>query len=162
MTLPIVNIDGDIVTLRKISDAVTVFDGQLKTFAQDMVDTMFAANGVGLAAPQVGSNQNIFVMRTKEGLEKDTTDARVLVNPKITVKSKATAMGVEGCLSIPGIIGDVRRFESITCSYQDLDGATHAETFTGFEARIFQHELDHLWGVLFIDRADRVGRPKAA
>lgn len=116
-------------------------------FAQ-MVETMDANHGVGLAAPQVGLGIRLLVAHNIE-----TKDTRPFVNPQILQSSRETEIRSEGCLSFPELYGDVERAKSIILRYQDLDLVQHEETITGHFARVLQHEIDHLNGVLLIDRA---------
>lgn len=118
--------------------------------AADMLDTMYAAPGRGLAAPQVGVLLRLFVMDTtwKEG----TPAPRVVINPQILWRSDDTATGVEGCLSIPGISTDITRARQIRMAWTDLQGQAFEETLSGFAAICAQHEYDHLDGLVTFDR----------
>jgi peptide deformylase len=134
--------------LREKCKFVTSFTDEIPELAVQMEKIMHDANGCGLAAPQVGILQRIFIYDTGDGM-------RAVVNPKIT-RSKGEQVGVEGCLSLPGLQGDVARAFDIVVKGQDEFGKPikiHAEEF---EARVIQHEIDHLDGILFIDegRAD--------
>jgi peptide deformylase len=142
--------------LRKKSVNVTNFDREIHDFCQNMVETMYASNGVGLAAPQVGRNLNIFVMRTVEGLRDDRQEHIILVNPKVSVMGGGSYKDQEGCLSIPGVWGDVWRQKEVVSEYQDTTGKALPGIYAGFQGRIFQHEFDHLVGKLFTDRAAKV------
>ncbi len=136
--------------LRARCEAVTLFDPALETLAHDMLDTMYAAPGRGLAAPQVGLPLRIFVIDTdwKDG----APDPKAFVNPEITAASDETVTADEGCLSIPDTPCRVTRPARITLRWQDLDGRGHNAEFDGVAAICIQHELDHLDGVLCIDR----------
>ena len=136
--------------LRRGGKAVTVFDDELRRLADQMLEAMYAEGGVGLAAPQVGVEQKLLVLNPS-GDRKDRGGELVLLNPKIT-KKKGREFGEEGCLSFPGIHAEVERWVSITLSYQDLAGKEQTLSADGWLARIIQHELDHLDGVLFVDR----------
>jgi peptide deformylase len=136
--------------LRRGGKAVTVFDDELRRLADQMLEAMYAEGGVGLAAPQVGVEQKLLVLNPS-GDAKDRGGELVLLNPKIT-KKKGREFGEEGCLSFPGIHAEVERWVSITLSYQDLAGKEQTLATDGWLARIIQHELDHLDGVLFVDR----------
>jgi peptide deformylase len=142
--------------LRKKSVAVKDYTQEIHDFCLNLIETMFASNGVGLAAPQVGQNLNIFVMRTVEGIQKDTNDSIILVNPEVKVMGGGSYKDQEGCLSIPGFWGDVWRQKEVVCKYFDTTGTLLPGVFQGFQARIFQHEFDHLEGKLFTDRAKKV------
>lgn len=132
--------------LRQQAKNVSKIDDNLKKLVEDMVATMRQANGLGLAANQVGSLQKVFVYDDGNGLG-------VLINPKI-VSASGEQVGVEGCLSIPGLQGEVRRANEVVIKGMDLNGKTVKIKAQGLLARIFQHELDHLHGTLFTDRAD--------
>jgi peptide deformylase len=145
--------------LRQRAHAVDRFTDDLQTLIDDMVETMRAAPGVGLAAPQVGVSQRVIVVEF--GDEEDEEKPRklyTLVNPEITRLSKETVIGTEGCLSIPEYVGDVERAEAVTVKAQTRHGQPVTIKAKGWLARIFQHEVDHLDGVLFPDRAEKVYR----
>jgi peptide deformylase len=146
--------------LRKKARKVTDFGPELQTLIDDMVETMRAAPGVGLAAPQVASPLRVIVV---EFGDEDDDEAPqklyTLVNPEIVRLSEETVVGTEGCLSIPGFIGDVERVEQITIKGQNRQGQPMRVKASGWLARIFQHEIDHLNGVLYTDRALRVWKP---
>jgi peptide deformylase len=127
---------------------VTVFDDALAKLAADMHETMDAAPGVGLAAPQVGILERLFVYNSRDD---DEPEAGTLVNPEIVWRSEETVEMEEGCLSIPGQYFPVTRPESVRVRAQDVTGAAIERDASGFVARIFQHEIDHLDGILFID-----------
>lgn len=111
---------------------------------------MFEADGVGLAAPQIGKNIRMFVMNMNSG-GKDAVVVAV-VNPIIVSHSAATVVAEEGCLSIPGLYGKVERWKELVMEYTDLDGDRRVLKLAGMNARVVQHEVDHLDGVLFIDK----------
>jgi peptide deformylase len=119
-----------------------------------MIDTMYDEVGIGLAAPQVGVSLRLLVVGDAEG-----RGAQVLVNPAITEQG-GSVTAEEGCLSLPGIFAPVTRAEWVTLQAEDLDGAPVSMTARGFRARVFQHEIDHLDGVLFIDRLAPVVRDR--
>lgn len=148
--------------LRTICKDVDIFDRDLFDLAQNMIETMIAAKGVGLAAPQIGVGLNMFVMLMESGWDKrtpDPTDARVIINPKIT-ETSGSYQDKEGCLSIPGLLGRVERHKEILYVKYDIEGkGPQEEHASALLSRIFQHELDHLSGVLFVDRADKLYRP---
>ncbi|MBT54321.1 MAG: peptide deformylase [Mameliella sp.] len=122
----------------------------------DMFETMYAAPGRGLAAPQVGGTTRLFVMDAgwKEG---DMTPLACL-NPRISATTDVTAIATEGCLSVPGVSADVSRPAEITLAYTDLTGTAQEVTLTGAAATIAQHELDHLDGIMHFDRLDPTAR----
>lgn len=140
----IVTIGDDI--LYKKSRKVEVFDDRLSQLIDDMIDTMYAANGVGLAAVQIGILKRVVVVDTGEGVYE-------LVNPEIVEKS-GEQDGYEGCLSVPGRKGLVKRPMNVTLKAQDRNGIEHTYSVNGFTARAFCHETDHLDGTLFIEHAD--------
>ena len=149
--LPIV-LEGD-PRLRRKAARVRVVDTRLRRLAEDMFDTMLAAPGVGLAGPQVGIMERIIVVSVPGdyiGDDEDDVDL-VLFNPEI-VRADGQETLTEGCLSIPGIIGDVPRFTRITVKAMDLDGRPVRFKADDYVARVLQHEIDHLEGVLFVDR----------
>ena len=136
--------------LRKKSTAVKQFDKKLKKFAKDMVETMLKKDGVGLAAPQVGVNTRMITINFEIGEGKFRAFA--LFNPKILDASVECVEGEEGCLSIPGEYGKVNRFREITLEFQDENGEKRVLQLDNFNARLAQHEIDHLDGILFIDK----------
>lgn len=149
--------------LRKKAIKVTSFDDKFQTLVDDMIETMIDAPGVGLAAPQVAVSQRLIIVRLPDSTEEDREEygelagkLYVVANPKIIKSSKEMVSGVEGCLSIPGILGDVDRHESVVVTGQDRDGKPTRVKAKGWLARVFQHEIDHLDGQLFIDIADKV------
>lgn len=133
--------------LRKMSEPVTVFDERLRLLAGRMLELMREARGVGLAAPQVGENVRLFVMNATQ----EPGDDRVYVNPVLT-DADGEEEAEEGCLSLPGIHVKVVRGKQVKMRAQDLDGKPIEEVATGFIPRVWQHETDHLNGVLIIDR----------
>lgn len=145
-------------TLRRKARKVTDFGPELQTLLDDMVETMRQAPGVGLAAPQVDSPFRVIVVEYPEKEDDEDAPAKLftLVNPEITRFSSDIVVGTEGCLSIPGILGDVDRAASITVKGLNRRGQPVKIKANGWLARIFQHEVDHLDGVLFVDRAERV------
>lgn len=142
--------------LRKRAEEITEFDAGLKELAEAMLDTMYEAQGVGLAAPQVGIGKRIFVLNPT-GDREDRAQEMVLINPEVKT-GKPREWGEEGCLSIPGIHGEVERHHRAVTRFRDLDGKEQLVEAEGFLARIIQHELDHLDGRLFIDRLSPTDR----
>lgn len=151
-------------TLRQKSKVVGKIDKKIKGLVNDMLETLRVQKdpeGVGLAAPQIGKNLKIFVMdyngkkrvvinpEVLQIKEKTKTETKSLKSKKKKRKSKKI---LEGCLSLPNYYGPIKRPQSIKISYQDLEGKRTVEEFSGFFAQIVQHEMDHLNGVLFIDR----------
>lgn len=138
--------------LKQQAQAVDHFDRELLGFAKDLQQTLLTAPGcVGIAAPQVGDNRRLIIMNVA-GRKKSTNHGLlVLVNP-ILVESAGSVLGREGCLSVPDYTGNVVRSEKIQVSAQDVYGQHSHYEFAGFEARVAQHEIDHLHGLLFLDR----------
>jgi len=122
---------------------------ELKSLISAMAKTMTKTDGVGLAAPQIGKNIRLVLINSKDG-------AFCLINPKIIKKSFARELGEEGCLSIPGIFGKVKRHKKITLTYLNQNGKKIKLAAQGLMARVMQHEIDHLDGILFIDKAIEV------
>ncbi len=137
--------------LRKRASEVRVFDAELREQAEGMIDTMRYEAGVGLAAPQVGFEKRLLVALQMETPDDSDVDPIVMINPEIIERSPETWEFEEGCLSIPGIRGDVTRPAGVTVRYQDVDGKTHTVQAEAMFARVVQHEIDHLDGKLFID-----------
>ncbi|MDP7061686.1 MAG: peptide deformylase [Planctomycetota bacterium] len=137
--------------LRAKNAPVTDFDAELEATTREMFQLMYTTKGVGLAAPQVGLNIRLMVYNPS-GSDKQVDEEVVLCNPKIVWKSKVKEDGQEGCLSFLSICGQVTRPVSIKVQAQGLKGEPVELELEEWEARIFQHELDHLDGILFIDR----------
>lgn len=154
--------------LRKKAKTVTKFDDKLQALIDDMVDTMREAPGVGLAAPQVGVSERVIVVEYYENEEdEDSEEAEeapkklyTIVNPEITRKSTELVDGTEGCLSVPGYLGDVKRHETVIVKGQNRHGQPVTLKLKDWTARIFQHEIDHLNGVLFTDLATKIWKPE--
>ena|SRR5438552_10734347 len=150
--------------LRAKGERIDNVDDRIRELAQSMIETMHAANGVGLAAQQVGEAIQMTVLDVSqvedrpttmklngENVDPKTTMPLVLVNPQVDL-GRETEMGTEGCLSFPEITGEIDRAKSITVRAQNLDGEPVEIETSGFLARAIQHEVDHLNGILFIDR----------
>ena len=135
--------------LLRISARIDAFDENLVSLAKDLMDTMYDADGVGLAAPQIGINKRIFVMDCSS--ENEEKDCRVVINPEIEHASEELGSYKEGCLSIPGITEEISRPKVIKVLYQDVNGVLQRDTYDDLWSICFQHELDHLNGKLFID-----------
>ncbi len=138
--------EGDEV-LRKKAREVDVVDDRIRTLLKDMAETMYKADGIGLAAPQVGVLRRVVVIDIGEGLIE-------LINPRILEQS-GEQINVEGCLSIPGVYGEVKRPEKIKVEYLDANGVKRTIEGTGLLAVCLSHELDHLDGILFRDKVIR-------
>ena len=145
--------------LKAVSTPVEKVDAEIRKLAEDMADSMYAAEGIGLAAVQIGVAKRVIVMDLdqKDGKK----DWRVFINPKITWASEEMATFEEGCLSVPEIWDDVERPARIKAEYLDLDGKKVEIEADGMLATCLQHEMDHLEGVLFIDHFSRLKRSMA-
>lgn len=151
--------------LRRKAHAITKVDKNLQTLIDDMVETMREAPGVGLAAPQIGLSERLIVVEYfehEEDEEKENASKKVwaVINPEIIKASEEKLMGVEGCLSIPGLVGEVERHASIQVKGLNRHGKPMKIKAEGWLARIFQHEIDHLNGILFTDRSTHVWKPQ--
>ncbi|MEW6400481.1 MAG: peptide deformylase [Chloroflexota bacterium] len=154
--------------LRRKAKPVTTFDKNLQTLIDDMIETMRQAPGVGLAAPQIGIPERLAVIEYAEEDDEEEGEAEkpgkppkpkqlfVIINPEIVKSSEEKVKGVEGCLSIPGLVGEVERHETLQVKALNRHGKQVKIKAEGWLARIFQHEIDHLNGVLFTDLASRV------
>ncbi len=143
--------------LREKSQPIAEISDEIRLLAEDMLEVMYDEPGIGLAAPQVGERVRLIVVDTdwnEEGAEKDPL---VLLNPEITAR-EGTVTGSEGCLSVPDLQAEVERSETVTLEAQDLEGEPVRIEAVGLQAVCFQHEVDHLDGVLFIDRISRLKR----
>lgn len=131
--------------LKQVAQPVDHVNKKMRAFIEDMAETMYKTDGVGLAAPQVGVSKRIIVVDDGNGLQ-------ALINPQI-IKAEGSQWGPEGCLSVPGYFGDVERYEKVTVTAIDPNNKKLRIESEGFLARIFQHEIDHLEGHLFIEKA---------
>ncbi|AKH42056.1 peptide deformylase [Altererythrobacter atlanticus] len=164
--------------LKTVSEPVETFDAELKSLVEDMFETMYAANGIGLAAIQVGVPQRVLVIdlqpedpdaepepcnhdgheHTHQPVKKEP---RIFINPEILDPSEDVSTYQEGCLSVPEIYADVDRPKTCRVRWHDLDGNLHEEDMEGLLATCIQHEMDHLNGILFIDHLSRLKRNMA-
>jgi len=151
--------------LREKSLQVRQVSGEIQDLIDDMIETMHEANGIGLAAIQVGVKQRVIIVHLPEPEPEEGEEAEVepipgagelfvIINPEIARRSTETEEGIEGCLSIPGLVGEVDRSTSVTVKGIDRDGKPVRVKASGLLARVFQHEIDHCNGTLFIDRID--------
>ena len=146
--------------LRRKSHKVTTFDREFQALVDDMILTMRQAPGVGLAAPQIAVPYRLIVVEF--GDEEDEEKPKklyVLANPEIIQGSEEKVIGIEACLSVPGLVGEVERHEQVLIRGINRFGKPVRVKAGGWLARIFQHELDHLDGILYVDRATRVWQP---
>lgn len=139
--------------LRQRAEEVEEIDDELRELAEQMFETMYTEEGIGLAAPQVGVSRRLFVMDIRE----DDVEPQAVVNP-VVVELSGSERGEEGCLSLPGLVGNVERPERVVMEGLDLDGMPLRIEATGLLARCIQHEIDHLDGVLFIDHLSPIKR----
>ena len=146
--------------LRRKAHKVTEFNKDLQTLVDDMVETVRDAPGVGLAAPQVDVSERVIVVEYGDEEDEDAPKKLyIVINPEIIHVSEEKVNGVEACLSIPGLVGEVERAEAITVKGMNRRGKPVRIRAEGWMARIFQHEIDHLDGVLYTDRASKVWKP---
>ena len=143
--------------LRKVSEPVTVFDERLKALVPKMFELMRAQKGVGLAAPQVGENIRLFIVNPTG----EPQDDRVYVNPMLSEPDGGEEEGEEGCLSLPEINGKIMRTKTMRIDAQDLEAKSFTDTQSGYLARIWQHEFDHLNGTMIIDRMGALAKMAA-
>lgn len=150
--LPIVTYDDDI--LREKTRPVETLTDEIRQLINDMFETMYNSDGVGLAAPQVGELHRVFVVDTDAMAEEEDEPAYgpiAMINPEITFRADETTEMEEGCLSIPGVNASVKRSKSIVVEYRDKDFNKQQLEVDGWLARVIQHEYDHLEGILFLD-----------
>lgn len=143
--------------LRQQAKPVVDLDQQLSRLIEDLITTVRQTNGVGIAAPQVGKSQRLFIVASHPNPrypEAPTMEPTAMINPKLLAHSEEMLKDWEGCLSIPGLRGLVPRYQEIEVEYTNPAGQLQKQILTNFVARIFQHELDHLNGVVFLDRLD--------
>ncbi|MEJ2468675.1 MAG: peptide deformylase [Campylobacterales bacterium] len=158
MKLPIVTYPDK--RLKQISEPVTVFDGALQAFLDDMYETMITSNGIGLAAIQVAKPINALIINLPDDAgEQNEEDLLEIINPEI-VQSAGSTFYQEGCLSVPGFYEDVERFEQVTITYHDRHGNECTLEADGLLSVAVQHEMDHLHGKLFIEKLSYTRRKK--
>lgn len=155
----IVTLGNDV--LKRRTQRVNDFGPELQTLIDDMIETMRAAPGVGLAGPQVNEPLRVIVVEFGDDEDEEVPKKLyVLVNPEISRSSPETLVAAEGCLSVPGLMGDVERPIAVTVIGKNRRGQAIKIKAKGWLARIFQHEIDHVNGILFLDRAERVYKPE--
>ena len=160
MILPIMSYGNSV--LKKRALPISLKTKNIKILIQNMWETMYAAKGVGLAAPQIGKSIRLFIVDTYPFSENEDlsinerkflkTFKKVFINPEIVEENGNECVFNEGCLSIPGIREDVKRKDSIIIKFQDSNGKFIKESFSGIAARVIQHEYDHIEGILFTDK----------
>ena len=156
----ILTVDSDMATLKRVSEPVEVVDDSLRALMDEMLETMYAAPGIGLAAIQVGVPKRVLVMDLARG-EEAPRQPRFFVNPEILWSSDEAIPYEEGCLSVPDIYDEVERPSRVRLRYLDYHGQAIEEEADGLFAVCIQHEIDHLDGVLFIDHLSRLKRDRA-
>ena len=149
-------------TLRRKAHKIVEFNTDLQQLIEDMIETMRDEPGVGLAAPQVNISQRLIVVEYPEDDSNPNVKPKVyvLANPELVQVSDKKEKGIEGCLSVPNLYGEVERSQSVTVRGQNRHGKYVTIKANGWLARIFQHEIDHLNGILFVDRADELYQPE--
>jgi peptide deformylase len=148
--------------LRRKANKVTDFGTDIKNLIEDMIETMRAEPGVGLAAPQVNVPQRLIVVEYPEDDSQEDTPPKlfIIANPEFKSMSLEMVKGIEGCLSVPDLLGQVERSNEVVVIGQDRRGKKQTIHAKGWLARIFQHEIDHLNGILFVDRALELFQPE--
>lgn len=144
--------------LRSIAGPITnVWEQRVQKLTDDLIATAIKTNGVGIAAPQVAASDRLFILASRPNLrypKAPKMEPTAIINPKIIARSDEIVKDWEGCLSVPGIRGLVPRSSTIEVEYTSRDGKLQRQQFTDFVARIFQHEYDHLEGIVFLDRVE--------
>ncbi|MGK7908688.1 MAG: peptide deformylase [Synechococcus sp.] len=138
--------------LRQPAKRISKIDDSIRDLARQMLQTMYSADGIGLAAPQVGINKRLIVVDCDP--DQPNAEPLVLINPEVRDRSNDAVLGQEGCLSIPEVFLDVKRPSKIIVSFKDTSGRPKRIKASGLLARVIQHEIDHLDGVMFVDRVD--------
>ena len=142
--------------LKQKCEKVAAVDDDMRKFLDDMLETMYATNGCGLAAPQVGVAKRVVVIDIAH--EDEEANPIYMVNPKIVERSEEMVISNEGCLSVPGQCAEVDRHQSVVVEYLDYNGKKQRLEADGFLAIVIQHETDHLEGILYIDKLSRLKR----
>ncbi|HEY9692037.1 MAG TPA: peptide deformylase [Oculatellaceae cyanobacterium] len=148
---------GNSILRQQAQPIENIHDESIQKLIDDLIATAAASNGVGIAAPQTAQSYRLFIVASRPNPRYPTApkmEPTAMINPKIIAHSTEVVKGWEGCLSIPGIRGLVPRYQTIEIEYTSRDGKLHRQELTDFVARIFQHEYDHLNGILFIDRVE--------
>jgi peptide deformylase len=148
---------GNPILRQKAAWVENVQDEYIQKLIDDLTATVAKANGVGIAAPQVAASYRLFIVASRPNLRyphAPTMEPTAMINPRIIAHSTETVKGWEGCLSVPGIRGLVPRYQAIEVAYTDRNGKLQKQELNDFVARIFQHEYDHLDGLVFVDRLE--------
>jgi|SRR5579883_2372315 peptide deformylase len=154
--LPVIQL-GNPTLRRKASFVEDIHNERIQKLIDDLMATVAQANGVGIAAPQVAESERLFIVASRPNPRYPNApemEPTAMINPKILANSTEVVKGWEGCLSIPGIRSLVPRYQAIEVEYFDRNGKLQKQEFTDFVARIFQHEYDHLDGIVFLDRIE--------
>lgn len=162
MAIRTIRLKGDEILTKK-AKKIEVIDEKIKTLANDMIETMYANDGIGLAACQVGMLKSLIVYDVKWIEDADSKgrkitpkkEAHILINPVIVSKSKSLVEVEEGCLSFPNEFDNVIRHEKIKVEYTDINGEKKTKSVSGMESVVIQHETDHLNGIVFLDRVEK-------
>jgi peptide deformylase len=149
--------------LRRKAHKIDGFGNDFQILVDDMIQTMREEPGVGLAAPQINVSSQVIVVEypLDDQVENAKPELFVFVNPEIVEKSEETEFGIEGCLSVPELLGEVERTTRVVVSGFDRHGRKQKVSASGWLARIFQHEIDHVNGILFVDRARKIWKPES-
>ncbi len=158
--LPILEAPHPVLSKKARPVAENEFGAELVQLLNDMVETMYDAPGVGLAAPQIGDSRRILVADPSNNDDHDAPTVFKMVNPKIIHKSVSLISYEESCLSVPEFYLNVKRYEELTVEWKDGMGNTHREIFSGFAAIVLQHEMDHLEGVTLLDKSSKFKRSR--
>jgi peptide deformylase len=143
--------------LKRKAESVSEITDAHRQLTDAMIETMYAAPGVGLAAPQVGISQRLIVIHVPTGGKEEKRNPLVLINPRILEK-RGEIVAEEGCLSVPDVSADIKRYSYVKVAYEDVEGKVKEIEGTNLLARILQHEIDHLAGILFVDYLGRIRR----
>lgn len=147
--------------LRRKAQKVTEFGKEFKTLVDNMIETMRDAPGVGLAAPQIAESLRLIVVEYGDDEDEEAPKKLyVVANPEIVERSEEKVVGIEGCLSVPELVGEVARHERVVIRGQNKHGQPVKIKAEGWLARIFQHEIDHLDGIVYTDLTDKVWKPR--
>lgn len=142
------------IILDNVCDDVTEFGSELRQLIDDMSEIMYASNGIGLAAPQIGVSKNV-ILADPTGGESDN-NLTIMINPKILSSSAQTEIAIEGCLSLPGIFLSISRPIHVTIEYSDIDGKICHKACSNLLARIVQHEIEHLQGIMMLNKVGQL------
>ncbi|YAF96272.1 MAG: peptide deformylase [Nodularia sp. CChRGM 3473] len=154
--MPIIQL-GNPILRQKAAWVENIQDAHIQNLIDDLTVTVAKANGVGIAAPQVAASYRLFIVASRPNLRyphAPVMEPTAMINPRIVAHANEIVKGWEGCLSVPGIRGLVPRYQAVEVAYTDRNGKLQKQELTDFVARIFQHEYDHLDGIVFVDRLE--------